>query len=409
MRKDNPTKLLERFCVSKTCRIKALKSEIEDNCYVTPRRIDTIEFTCSLGDKIDARRAETRKQVHFQTEKILKPYFGNIEIISNVGSTLIAKDKNSYVFVVVEKRVKNLVVGIQLKGRFYNVGRYKGIDTMAYTQEILRDLDDMFEMPRLDERLVWKIKQLDICQDFKGYKFNKLVKNYHYPNPKEPDSRSKNVVYIDSLLNFNYGNTKDLNSIETVYINLKKKKGRLASVSLKIYNKLEHLRSEYKKDSDYWHWYRDNFEKSEHVSRIEMSFKTMIECSGITKRLKEANRSGELVDETELCLDVLGTIYKGNKDDKRSKQYAIKLNDNRGTLEPLMKFFCVKPNNETKHIKRIKDKSEIKMSIEELYKRKLSQIQNEFKHLMSEDEMLEIDIKMNQHTLPEQREVSFMT
>jgi hypothetical protein len=247
---------------------------------------------------------------------------------------------------------------------------------MGFTQEILRDLDKIFEIPLLKNKPIWKMKQFDVCQDLKGYDYLSLVRNYHY---KINDMERRNRINLhDSKIKYHYRNDNELNSIETVYLNIKCPKGRVSSLSLKIYKKLEHLRAEYKNDPDYWHWYRDNFDRSENVTRVEMSFKSPKECSGIIEYIRRSNRNGECITESVLCLDALGSVYKGNSEDGRSKSHAIKTNGHRGDCDALMKFFCVENGNSINYIAKIKEKTITKLTDEQRINRSLSKLENEF-------------------------------
>ena len=384
----NTATLLQRFYPDQKCEFAHGLALDDNGHYSTERHIDTVEFTCSFGDEIDARFPDTREYIYKCLREILKPYFKQIAISSNKGSTLIAHDLDKYIFVIIERCVGKCVARVQLKGRFYNVGKYLNINTMGYTQEILRDLDGNFNLPMLAKKPIWKMKQFDICQDFKGYDYSSLVKNYHYVvNGKKERNR---LNLIDSKIKYHYKNDNDLKTLETVYLNLKCPKGRVASLSLKIYKKLEHLRSEYKQDAEYFHWYRDNFDRSEHVTRVEMSFKSPKECSGILEYIRRANRNGECIDESEMCLSVLGSVYKGNKLDGRSKGHALKLTGYRGGCDGLMKFFCTEKGVTTEYIGKLKEDSMTKLTIDQKLNREISKLENKFIASHGKDDLYSI-------------------
>jgi hypothetical protein len=384
--------LLERFETSKKC---ISKKPFLEGSFVTQRHIDTIDFTALLRQPIDGRCSNTREYIFNIVQNLIGIYFENLDIRWNVGKDkLIAHDDNKYCYVVIERNISDYVIRVQLKGRFYNVGRYLGVDVMGYTQSIFRELMSKPILPYDDlEPIEFKIRQLDICQNHSGFELLDMIKNYYKVTSQIEWKNSTDIerTRLKPILK----NDKELGSLETLYINLKNPRGRISDLTLKIYSKTKHILKLYKDDTEYLEWYRDNFGNEENVIRVEMSHKSPVECSGITEYFKRFIKSGEIIDERELCLGVLGTAYKGNQKSNRSSGCMVKMNTSKDRHEPLLKSFCTLRGNKHTYIEKIRPLVKNPLKPEELYWRNIQKVNN--KHLLSISKKRMFEIYKEKH------------
>ena len=369
----------------------------QTNRYVSQRHVDTVEFTCNLGKEIQITDDETRHFIFEKVAQTLKPIFKHLKVRSNSGHKLIANDQDKFVFVMVElSGGGDGLVRVQLKGRLYNVGRWKGLDVMAITQDVLRVLDQDFHVGHQDlqKTFKWKMRQFDICQNFKGYSVLDLARNYYKiidPTDIGPQLCSTHIK--NNSIKKLFGNDNVLDTLETIYINLMSLNHRKSPISLKIYNKFLHLKADFKEDMEYWNWYRENFEGTELVTRVEMSFKTSKECRGIVKAMRIAIANNETINEDVLCLNVLSSMYKGDINDGRIKGHALRLIKSDGSMglyEPLMKYFCTDVGVKTAYLSKPPITTESSMTVQQLIKRDISKIENKWKSQVGEDEILMI-------------------
>mgnify|MGYP005680129477 FL=1 len=342
---------------------------------MTERYIDTVEFICSFSEMVDYRDLETRKFIFEKIASILPPVFRNFNVVRNEKTELLAMDENKYCSIIVNRAVNKCSAKVQIKGYFYNVGRFLGIDVMDTTQDVLRRLDNDFNLGGIcDIKTKWNLNQFDIKQDFKGYTVESLSRNYR----ETIDSYNvKNKTMLTwSRVNAMYSGTEDEPVIETVYLNfLKGSAGqtkRKPLVSGKIYNKKKHLEANYKNDEMYWKWYEYNFGLDSDVSRMEMSYRSSRQCSGILEEMRNYNRNGEIIDESAFCLDILSSSYKGNPKYNTSKRsvFKVRMKEDK-SLEPVVKFFCTEKGVRTKFIEKPKIEIKNKMKPEELIKRRI--------------------------------------